>query len=393
MITRIRIQNYRSLIDVDVQLEPLTVLIGRSGTGKSNFVGAIRALRDLLNSGDTGELPTFRPLKSPNATLGYHINLQIPQSTDAYTYWIEFSEWSHQHRTPCVERLMFGDRMLFYKRDQKWISQPQVVPQVPLEGITLGNLNGVPEAALAFQLLTRGLGCYDFPGNVLQSITNSSQVFGPGGGFGRSIGTGGFVRSNGGVGGYSDRGENYLATSEAILDDFTKVKDWNALTRTLSTLNSAIQTVGITQPTRDGLIIGYKTGDKTIVMDCGNESEGFRRYLATLLALNQAPSKATILFEHPEHAIHPGALETLANEFKRHVNRGRGQIILTTHSPQFLDNFEPEQIRVVEIENQETKIGPLASEQAEGLKRKLLFPGELLTVDPARLEGELVGAP
>ena len=62
MITRIRIQNYRSLIDVDVKLEPLTVLIGRSGTGKSNFVGAIRALRDLLSSGDTTQLPAFRRL-------------------------------------------------------------------------------------------------------------------------------------------------------------------------------------------------------------------------------------------------------------------------------------------------------------------------------------------
>ena len=379
MITRIRIQNYRSLIDVDVQLEPLTVLIGRSGTGKSNFVGAIRALRDLLSSGDTTQLPAFRPLKAPIATLGYHIDLQIPQSPDSYTYWIEFSPWSLQHRTPSVERLMFGERMLFYKRDQKWIAQPKVVPEVPIGGITLGNLNGVPEAALAFQLLTRGLGCYDFPGNVLQSNASSSQVFGPGG----------FGRPNGGVAGYSDSGENYLATSEAILDDFTRVKDWNAQTKTLSTLNPAIQTVGITQPSRDGLIIGYKTGEKTIVMDCRHESEGFRRYFATLLALNQAPSKATILFEHPEHAIHPGAMETLASEFKRHVSRGRGQIILTTHSPQFLESFEPEQIRVVTIADQETKIGPLAPEQIEAIRENLLHPGELLTVDPARLEGQL----
>lgn len=38
MITRVRIQNFRSLVDVTVDLEPLTVLIGRSGTGKSNSV-------------------------------------------------------------------------------------------------------------------------------------------------------------------------------------------------------------------------------------------------------------------------------------------------------------------------------------------------------------------
>ena len=33
-------------------------------------------------------------------------------------------------------------------------------------------------------------------------------------------------------------------------------------------------------------------------------------------------------------------------------------MILTTHSPDFLDHFRPEQIRVVAMENFETRIGP-----------------------------------
>src|SRR6476469_2851596 len=49
MINRVRIQNFRSLVDVTVDLDPLSVLIGRSGTGKSTFVQAIRFLRDCLN--------------------------------------------------------------------------------------------------------------------------------------------------------------------------------------------------------------------------------------------------------------------------------------------------------------------------------------------------------
>ncbi len=50
MINSVRIQNFRSLVDVTIDLDPLTVLIGRSGTGKSNFVQAIRFLRDSLNA-------------------------------------------------------------------------------------------------------------------------------------------------------------------------------------------------------------------------------------------------------------------------------------------------------------------------------------------------------
>ena len=45
MIKRIRVQNFRSLADVTVDLDPLTILIERSGTGKSNFIDAIRFLR------------------------------------------------------------------------------------------------------------------------------------------------------------------------------------------------------------------------------------------------------------------------------------------------------------------------------------------------------------
>src|SRR6476660_9114323 len=48
MIKHVRIQNFRSLVDVTVDLDPLTVLIGRSGSGKSNFVHALRFLRDYL---------------------------------------------------------------------------------------------------------------------------------------------------------------------------------------------------------------------------------------------------------------------------------------------------------------------------------------------------------
>ena len=99
------------------------------------------------------------------------------------------------------------------------------------------------------------------------------------------------------------------------------------------------------------------------------------------------------VFEHPEAGLHPGALESLAEEFKDCPEDDRGQVILTTHSPQLLDYFPPEAIRVVDINNGVTTIGTLAPEQAESLREHLLHPGELLTVDPARLPGQLVEVP
>src|SRR4051812_23044283 len=48
MIKRITIRNYKSIGDITVDFGPVTVLIGRSGTGKTNFVEALLFLRDLL---------------------------------------------------------------------------------------------------------------------------------------------------------------------------------------------------------------------------------------------------------------------------------------------------------------------------------------------------------
>src|SRR4051812_6501030 len=48
MLKHVRITGYKSLSDVSVALEPVTVLIGRSGSGKTNFVEALRFLRDYL---------------------------------------------------------------------------------------------------------------------------------------------------------------------------------------------------------------------------------------------------------------------------------------------------------------------------------------------------------
>ena len=49
-ITRVVLKNYKSIAACDVQLQPLTFLVGRNGSGKSNFLDALRFVADALNS-------------------------------------------------------------------------------------------------------------------------------------------------------------------------------------------------------------------------------------------------------------------------------------------------------------------------------------------------------
>src|SRR5438309_9799155 len=81
MIKQIRIQNFRSIVNVTVDLDPLTVLIGRSGTGKSNFVQAIRFLRESLK---------VRNMNA-NAPGGPHRVLHVDHEREPTDYKLRFS--------------------------------------------------------------------------------------------------------------------------------------------------------------------------------------------------------------------------------------------------------------------------------------------------------------
>lgn len=372
MIQHIRIQNYRSLVDVSVDLEPLTVLIGRSGTGKTNFVNALRLLRRLLSRQDSMPLPersALWPMTGNASELRYTLRLAIPSYRDTLTYSVTFRKEKGYY--PIAEELSAADNPVFRQESGKWVVPPPIQPTPGPGELALGKLSGLRPAMIAHVALTSGIGCYDFPGNVIHT-PDASKVSATG---------------------YADDGSNFLITATGIVQNLHQLGDWAAVTDSLRAVNPSVAQLGLHEPERDRLDVAHKVGDKLLLLDAAQESEGFRRFLAHMLALYQTPPKQTVIFEHPEHAIHPGAMTALFEEFQSYVNSGRGQVILTTHSPQLLDHFAPDQIRVVDIENQETRIGRLAPEQAKSLREKLLFPGELLTVDPARLSEPLAEVP
>jgi predicted ATPase len=47
-LTRVRLRFYRSIAACDVHLGPLTMLVGRNGSGKSNFLDALRLTAQAL---------------------------------------------------------------------------------------------------------------------------------------------------------------------------------------------------------------------------------------------------------------------------------------------------------------------------------------------------------
>ncbi len=384
MIKNVKVTNFKSLSDVSVTLDPVTVLIGRSGTGKTNFVEALRFLRDSLVSRNPHAMQGYpggwqriiSATAQPPVTLSFLLRFTAPGVAEEYEYEIVFQQLPNQPQAPPYfweERLALGNRPLFHQRESRWVHQPALLPPPQAGQILLGALTGLPEVTIAYLVLTNGLGCYSFPHTVLQNNNaNTHPNFNN-------------PNTQPNVSGLSDAGDNFLQAYTAIAVNLQTWRYPKEILACLRKLNPSVKTLDLQLPGGTNFVVGHEAGSRVLAFDLAQESEGFRRFLAHLIALYQNPSKQTLVFEEPENGIHPGALATLADQFKACPEAGRGQVILTTHSPELLDHFDPEQLRVVTMRDHKTQIGPVDQEQFEALGEHLLRPGELLTVDPARL--------
>lgn len=86
MIRRIKITNFGSLRDVDVELGPLTLLLGPNASGKSMFIRALRTLSKLLAypiRGETGEFTI------DHAKLNDLVFSGIDTLRMSFTVWLE----------------------------------------------------------------------------------------------------------------------------------------------------------------------------------------------------------------------------------------------------------------------------------------------------------------
>ena len=108
---------------------------------------------------------------------------------------------------------------------------------------------------------------------------------------------------------------------------------------------------------------------RSLWFDLFQESDGTLRLLAMLTLLFQDPAPSLIGLEEPELAIHPGAMAVLADTIKEASLRG--QVLVTTHSPDLINLLPIESIRAVTAEDGSTRVGRVAEHQLKSVKDNL----------------------
>jgi predicted ATPase len=376
MLRRLTVQGFKSLENTCVEFGPVTVLVGRSGTGKTNLVTAMRFLRNYLfvrphGLQEFGDWRRLIPATWQKGKMAFQVVFDVKGIEAPFEYVVRLHE-----RGPGApvseESLKLGEEWLFRQVEGKWHSEPRLV-SVPQPGEpAIGRIPSISEVVIAYTALTTGIGCHYFPATVLAAKQGTTRA----------------------ISGLQDDADNYLQTLKEIVSNLQDLNVRRNIIAALQRLNPSVSAVELDSiPNPTGVVVAHKVGQKTLSLSLAQESDGFRRFYAHLLALYQRPPKQTLVFEEPENGIYPGALALLADEFKSAPAAGRGQIILTTHSPKLLDHFGAEEIRVVVLDGFQTRIGNVSQEQKEAIQEQLLEPGELLTVDPARIhKGEPANA-
>ncbi len=83
-----------------------------------------------------------------------------------------------------------------------------------------------------------------------------------------------------------------------------------------------------------------------------NVSDGTLKMFAYLILLNDPEPRPFIGIEEPENGLYHRLLNRLAHEFKRHAANGEINVLVTTHSPYFVDALAPEEVWLMQRNEQ-----------------------------------------
>jgi predicted ATPase len=371
-VRRARIRAFKSIGACDVALRPLTVLCGRNGSGKSNFLDALRFVMDGLQTSldhaikSRGGIDEVRR-RSTGHPRNFAIQLNVTLSDGRpATYGFEIAARPQGGFVVKQEHAVLpGASYRVEEGEIRLRSLPTMPPSAP-DRLYLVNAAGLPEFRELYDSMLR-MGFYNLNPEVMKRPQNpdAGELLQRDGGNIASV----ITRLATADPNVKDRIKSYLATIVPGIVDFDRVSlgAWE-------TLEFRQEVVGARHPWK---------------FQASSMSDGTLRALGALVAVTQLAAGmnpvSLVGIEEPETALHPAAAGALMDAIKEAA--AHTQVLITTHSPELVDQIDPESLLGVQSRLGDTEIGPIDPASRDAIKRHLYSPGELLrmnqlSVDP-----------
>lgn len=353
-LDKITLQGFRSIRALDdFTLGPVNVLIGANGSGKSNFVGFFRLLREMVQGG----LQT-----AVNKAGGADVHLFLgPKVTERIRVHLDFGANGYEFALePTADnRLIFSDERIIFHGSG---------PALPVNR-SIGR--GHSESALEAQ--TRNERNQRIVPYIYDSISSWTVYH-----FHDTSETApmrrlGSVRDNERL---RPNGANLAAFLYRLREELPE--SYRLIVDTIRLAAPFFADFKLRPQARNGdptIELEWEQAGSDYPFHASQLSDGTLRFMALATALLQPDPPSTILIDEPELGLHPQALDVLANLILQ--AQERTQLIVSTQSAALLSAFEPDQVVVIDREEGESRFRRLDAGQLKAWLDEDYTLGEL----------------
>jgi predicted ATPase len=341
MLKRLVLKGFKSIREMDLELRPLNVLIGANGAGKSNLISFFRMLNEM--TGIIGMLRDHVVIAGGAQSLLYYgpeVTSQVEARLDFDMKGDDSQACTYQFRLTHApdegDSSAYGDRFVFSEETLILRDSPGSEPRIlslgagheEAEIVELAQA-GEPTAMAVLQLL-KGCRVYHFHDVTLVDRHDSD----PEGRFSSEL--------------RPDAGN--LASFLYRLKQRTSSVAYQRIVRTIGRIAPFFQDFHLEPKGPENKEIELKWRDKESgrIFGAHQLSDGTLRAmcLVTLLLQPEKELPPLIIVDEPELGLHPYALNLIASLFKKASHHT--QILITTQSSPFLDQFDSEDIIIVD---------------------------------------------
>ena len=337
-LKRVTLNGFKSIRAIDLELNPLNILIGANGAGKSNLISFFKMLNEMMagrfqqyigTSGRAQSLLYFGPKTTPQ--IEAQLEFEVENGTD--TYHIRLFHAA-------------GDALIFAEEKLSFWETGRESPRIDELGA------GHQETKIS-EAVNEG----KQTAKVLKYLLDRCRVYH----FHDTSSTAG-VRQSCYVG--DNRWLMPDASNLAALLLRFREEDGNAayqqIVGTIRLIATFFDDFILEPDASHRVILNWREKDSDRVFGPHQFSDGTLRAicLTTLLLQPEDELPKLIVVDEPELGLHPYALNIVADLFSKAALHT--QILISTQSSSFLDNFDPEDVIAVNREGKESQFKRLS---------------------------------
>lgn len=363
MLTELRVQNFRRLVDVKTSLSPFTVFVGPNSVGKSSILEAIDLLFDAARNTVTKAItvPVVERARARGTTGPIEIEAKgkFPAESAQWLLHIEGDDVPFDATINATLLMGPNSQKLFEEKTRVFTDPGDSSKLLALRRHRLAVPHVIAyRARFDFNMLVK----------PAEPVGEVPQILPDGKGLGPVL--------------------EYLALTEsarfdAIQDSLRKIvpsfKRIRFVRERVRFEEWVLEDDAYIKSYRDSWVNNPVFDFTTATgLPANAVSEGTLISLAVLAALSSQSGACILLLDDIERGLHPQALGEFVQQLRRlQAARGETQILASSHSPYMLDHIAPEEVRVIHANEIGNPIVAALGDHPEFLRwNAVMKPGE-----------------